>query len=650
MRKTTLASVLSASLILGVAACAPTPDPASAASPPSHQTLRPFRSERDLVRFVRRTAGEPVPPPVPILPPPPMAPPPSAPGEPAAAPPALNLESVAMGVAGHGAESVTNVQHAGVDEGGIVKTYRDFLIILRRGRLFTVRIGDDSLTPVSAVDAYAPGLDPGGAWYDEMLISGDVIAVLGYSYERGGTEVGLFQVFPDGQLAYRSTWHLRADDYYSSDNYASRLVGGKLVFYSPVSLDPESPMESFPAIRRWEPNVDEDDFRPVMQPTKVYRADAPLAAGEILVLHTVTVCDLSGGELACEGTAVAGHESRVFYVSPGSVYVWVTGLDLYVEDGEPPPSVLYRMPLDGSPPSALRVEGSPVNQFSFLESGDGHLNVLVASEGEGDGMWDSEKAGGDLALMRVPLRRFGTGRQAAPASAYRDIPDVGDGEDLQNRFVGDYLLYGAGAGWGGPPDTPAASLFAVPYRGTGAVTTLAFPHGVDRIESMGSGAVIVGTDGRDLHFSGVRLGGVPEFVHRYTRPNASQGELRSHGFFYKPEAEDAGMLGLPIRGPGRPGYEHLFDESASILYLRNQAFRLNELGTLAANDSASVDDACRASCVDWYGNARPLFLRGRVFALLGYELVEGRVDDGRIREARRVVYFRQPAAASARAK
>jgi hypothetical protein len=42
--------------------------------------------------------------------------------------------------------------------------------------------------------------------------------------------------------------------------------------------------------------------------------------------------------------------------------------------------------------------------------------------------------------------------------------------------------------------------------------------------------------------------------------------------------------------------------------------------------------------VDWYGNARPLFLRGRVFALLGYELVEGTLDDGRLRELRRVTF------------
>ncbi len=34
-------------------------------------------------------------------------------------------------------ESVTNTQHAGVDEGGIVKVHGNHLVVLRRGRLFT---------------------------------------------------------------------------------------------------------------------------------------------------------------------------------------------------------------------------------------------------------------------------------------------------------------------------------------------------------------------------------------------------------------------------------------------------------------------------------------------------------------------------------
>ncbi|MDP9349586.1 MAG: glycoside hydrolase family 15 protein, partial [Gemmatimonadota bacterium] len=138
-------------------------------------------------------------------------------------------------------------------------------------------------------------------------------------------------------------------------------------------------------------------------------------------------------------------------------------------------------------------------------------------------------------------------------------------------------------------------------------------------------------------FSGVRLGDRAEVAHRYTRPEASQGEERTHGFFYRPEGVDAGLLGLPIRGAAPPGYEHLVHGSAAVLFLRNQAFRLTELGELAAGE-VSPADGCRASCVDWYGNARPLFLRGRIFALLGYEIVEGAESDGRIREVRRVSF------------
>ena len=71
-------------------------------------------------------------------------------------------------------ESITNVQEAGVDEGGIVKPFRDFLVVLRRGRLLSVRVGEDGLEPVHMVDAYPPGTR-GSGWYDEMLIRDDTI-------------------------------------------------------------------------------------------------------------------------------------------------------------------------------------------------------------------------------------------------------------------------------------------------------------------------------------------------------------------------------------------------------------------------------------------------------------------------------------------
>jgi len=91
----------------------------------------------------------------------------------------------------------------------------------------------------------------------------------------------------------------------------------------------------------------------------------------------------------------------------------------------------------------------------------------------------------------------------------------------------------------------------------------------------------------------------------------------------------------PLPSPDRPGHEFLQLGSASILFLRSRQDQLSEVGELASGEPTG-DDACVASCTLWYGNARPLFLRGRVLALLGYELVEGREEGGRIRELRRV--------------
>jgi hypothetical protein len=591
--------------------------PAAAAS------LQPFESEEELVGFLddyfeaqeRMRREE---------------------AAPSAAPPAGAVQLEGIVVSGLAAdESVTNVQHAGVDEGGIVKVHGDHLVILRRGRLFTVNIADHGLAPVAAVDAFAPGIDPRGAWYDEMLITGNIVIVIGYSYNRAGTEVGLFEIDRAGGIEHRSTYHLRSNDYYSSRNYASRLVEGKLVFYTPLGLweyrrrHRRSLDEVLPAMRRWRDDGAGGRFEPIASATSIFRPARDLDPRDGIALHTVTTCDVTGGEMSCDATAVLGPPEHAFYVSPGSVYVWAGGWSR----GREAASMVYRMPLSGARPSALGVAGSPIDQFSFLESPDDHLNVVVSARGGGQWMWHAERPQGELSLLRVPLSRFGDGSDDAPASAYLDLPSP-SGYGLQNRFVGGHLLYGTGRGgergrWG-----ETRGLFVVDF-GSGRIAELPTPHGVDRIEAMGSGAVVVGSDRRDLHFTSVRLDARPEIVDRYRLRHASQGETRSHGFFYRPDDQHSGVLGLPVRSPDRATRRRLTEGSASIVFLRNDHLRFTDLGELDARPESAADDGCRASCVDWYGNARPLFLRGRVFALLGYELVEGAVRDGRISEVRR---------------
>ena len=632
MKNLFLLALTAALTISGVLACAPgtteTIPPVSASTlSPVRKTMKAFSSDQELKRYLRELAekqrrlrGRA-----------------ELEAQTAALPadkPAEELQSQGFGLKVD--ESVTNTQHAGVDEGGIVKVHGNHLVVLRRGRLFTVAIGDGALKPISNINAFGPEIDPQRTWYDEMLVADNTVVVIGYSYERGGTEVGLFDITGEGQLSYRSTYHLRSNDYYSSRNYASRLIGNKLIFYAPQYLYPndEDPFDGFPAVRRWHRGATPGEFQRIVPATRVYRSEAQVAIDFSMALHTVTVCDLANGGFDCQATSVIGPEGRVFYVSPESVYVWATAW--WDRDGVDK-SLLFRMPLDGSGPSALRVSGSPVDQFSFLESDDKNLNVLVRSESKGDAMWAAEGAEGDVALMRIPIATFSDGIDAVPASSYRKLPRP-DGYTFQNRFVSDYLIYGTGSGWGYPAKTANQSnLFLVNWK-SGNSHQMTLPHGVDRIEQMGSDAVIVGTDGTNLHFSSLRLGQWPEIVSRYTRKNASQGELRSHGFFYKPDSENSGMLGLPISVPGRAGYKHLFEDSAAILFLRNDSLQFREVGELGSQPAKATDDKCRASCIDWYGNARPLFLRGRVFALLGYEIVEGTLDNGSMKELRRINY------------
>src|SRR5260221_2637320 len=93
-----------------------------------HDTLVPFRSDEELLRYLKKVrraqprremmdgaASEAMPAP--------------APAAPAAADRAASTTP---------SQSITNTQEANVDEGGIVKMHGDTLVILRRGRLFTV--------------------------------------------------------------------------------------------------------------------------------------------------------------------------------------------------------------------------------------------------------------------------------------------------------------------------------------------------------------------------------------------------------------------------------------------------------------------------------------------------------------------------------
>ena len=189
-------------------------------------------------------------------------------------------------------------------------------------------------------------------------------------------------------------------------------------------------------------------------------------------------------------------------------------------------------------------------------------------------------------------------------------------------------------------------MVAAGLRG-GPVAQLQLPHAVERLDQLGQDGVVIGNDPRgSLVFTAVDLRRpMARTGNSFTFPNAQQGENRSQAFFFRQDNADGsnGLLGLPITTQLQSQFARFLGSGSSILFLKRQSRQFDLAGRLDADPYRAVDDACVASCVDWYGNARPIFIGNRVFALMGYELVEGRQGrDGAIGEVTRVNFAPPP--------
>jgi len=191
--------------------------------------------------------------------------------------------------------SITNTQNAGVDEGDIVKQYKNFLIVLQDGRLLVADTGKSS-SDLKLVDRMNVYRDKNfDSWYDELLVFENMLLVTAYSYDAEATELAVFKISDAGKLSRQGTFYTSSNDYYDTDNYASRLVKDKLVIYTPYDLTEFDPKEevSWPVIRRWinqEEKIQSlENGRSIFKARDIYY---PIQKTIEPVLHTITICPL----------------------------------------------------------------------------------------------------------------------------------------------------------------------------------------------------------------------------------------------------------------------------------------------------------------------------------------------------------------------
>jgi hypothetical protein len=270
-----------------------------------------------------------------------------------------------------------------------------------------------------------------------------------------------------------------------------------------------------------------------------------------------------------------------------------------------------------------------------------------------------------LSLLSVPQSLFGQAPTEASARDYAALPSAGS-RFIANRFTERYLVYGALNRYrsGLPrwnrndsPDDPEAlrwrrrmlampPAFAVRIDRPQDVEPLDVGHTVIRAEQVGNDIVLTGyRDRGGLQVSLIDLDRRPRIASNIRLDGRFESEGRSHAFNSMVEADGSGMMGLPT-APRRSesGREPWRSRASDLSFLELDADgQLSLAGELRAGrrDYANDDDghpgySCEVSCIDWYGNSRPIFTDGRIFGLTGTELIEGRLVEGQMREIRRL--------------
>ncbi len=562
-------------------------------------------------------------------------------------------------------ELITNVQTLGVDEGDIVKRIGDYLVVLQDGRLFSIDLrpdGEEGLEFAARTNVYRA--DNEDTWYDEMLVFGDRIVITGYSYREYASEFSVFTLNEDGSFSRDGVFYMSSDDYYDVENYATRIIGDTLVMHTPIYLDTYTryDLEDFdwPTVRVWreeDPQTGrDDDEAQFFNATQIHR---PLTPTLEPTLHTVSFCSLSpvgdGEGPACEATAFVGPSAYEFYVSAVDAWIWTGPHD--EEIGGPPtapttdcersrgvspregrPGAIYRIPLTGGEMSVAASYGDPQDHFAF-RADENVFNALLAGPSD---VCDKD-TGPSMSLAQIPLRRFSNRLRSPVLRDYNALPPSG-AYIYENRFVGDYLVYAGRDNFQGyPPELgaspQAARLIVAPLEAPRDAATLETPHDVIRMERLGGDVLVTGyRDANGLSLSTIALSDDPRVADTAVLQNRYETEGRSHAFNARVHRDGSALMGLPtsyqIAESGRWWWRS--DQSDLSFLTTEPDLSLDHVGELVGVAEEHESYRCEVSCVDWYGNSRPLFLDGRILALSGTELIEGRLADGRITAIRRV--------------
>jgi hypothetical protein len=513
------------------------------------------------------------------------------------------LETVEVSGAAVAESSGTNNQESAVDEGDIVKRSGDYLFVLRDDALHAVRISDRGV-PVLKLMARTSILEKNesdSAWYDEILVHGRQVILIGFNYNDEVTELLSFELREDGDLIRSGRYAIRSDDYFDGENYATRIVGDDLVFVISMSLE-QALANAWPSWKRVG-DVDQS-WHSMIEPDQIH---LPMAVATDPSLSMVVECPIATRiELTlCRARGVVTASAPTHYVSAEAVYLAIPeypperyadiarsalrwDFEATIDDQW---TVLHRFAFDGHREiRSARIAGLVADQFQFKETARG---LFVASTRADDNVSAIE-------LRLIAHDQFVLEpRSAIPVWATHAL----DWSWHSGRFGTQHYWLPF------EPENVEGNAIAAVALDTGQMISTPLPIDADRLQPMRDGMLVMNSWEDPATIAFVREEHDVLQIEQQLLPEFQIDADRSHAFNLQALDADSTLMCLVV--DREIAGAHWNDNRRSdFAYLTWQSSLLTPLRVLEMQDQAN-QAACKSDCDEWYGNARAIPVDGR---------------------------------------
>jgi len=542
--------------------------------------------------------------------------------------------------------SVSRSHDINVKQRDIVEQVDDFLVLLRKGTLYSMALNSDADAPAEILSkAEIPiYFDGDSIEYENILVTDDFVIVLGVyeADDEEGVEINFYSFTGSGQLEFQERYFFTSsgeEDYYGFlrtmtvvDNNLVSIVSGYIDYDVEIDVIKQEKMLPMNVKRQLAEESGRQPFNVIKRNQWVNSFSSLIENETYAAVLNCPLDDVFDKGLQCNVTNLFGADAYSYYINQDAVYVssqyysgaygvMAQSTEEYLQrtdhdvsvDFDDGYSAFYRVGLDYEDVTAVLYEGYLLNHSSYEVIDDSFVALLKKEE---TGVPDTSVYG-----LRFSLGQFSALPTLLPESDYQFLTSD-DGRISANRFNEDLTVLAKSSGGYKEPakneliiwDSLDEEVFSVDSDFT--ISSLYFKG--DDLLSIGFNE----DDGLALEVWSTKSGIESVFLKHYDNYIPADN-LHDESFLGKNASQST--WGVPVYRLDDDGETIEFngDSIVDMQYFEIMPdSSIVELGQLMSNPQ-DIDDECQSSCGNWYSVERSFIVSDSVYAVIENEIIKG---------------------------